>query len=369
MLTSVLEKPESAASYRRSTFSGESTNLDLIRAVAVLCVFFGHLATYRHEGLNETAWHFAQMGVLIFFVHTSFVLMLSLERSVEKNGSNYLFRDFYTRRFFRIYPLAVFCVLVAYFTHGATANGEPRYWTPYQLISNLTLTTNLTYSDIMVGGLWTLPLEVQMYIVLPIVFLVVRGRAIWYAIVIWGASVPFALLQPHISERLNVLAYAPCFLGGILAWRLSRSVKRRVNGWFWPLAFVATWTFFLIADREHDMIYRYIFSLSLGLAIPHFAELKAGWFGRLVHLVAKYSYGIYLSHLGIMMFMGKVNEPYRWPLLVLLAVICPVAMYHFIEAPFISLGQRIARRYRGRESNKVLVQPTPVSIENPEPGI
>jgi peptidoglycan/LPS O-acetylase OafA/YrhL len=186
---------------------------------------------------------------------------------------------------------------------------------------------------------------------------------------IWAVSFPLALLQPHVSERLNTLAYAPCFLAGILAWRLSRSVKRRLNGWLWPAAFVATWTFFLIASHEHHMIYRYIFSLSLGLAIPHFAELKAGWFNRLVHLIAKYSYGIYLSHLGVMEFMGKVDEPYRWPLLFLLAIVCPIAMYHFIEAPFISVGQKIARSYRGGESNKARVQPTPVSIDNPEPGI
>jgi peptidoglycan/LPS O-acetylase OafA/YrhL len=368
-VTAVLERPQESVACRQSTFGGESSNLDLIRAVAVLCVFFGHLPTYRaDEGTHDIGWHFAQMGVLIFFVHTSFVLMLSLERSVAKNGLKYLFRDFYTRRFFRIYPLAIVCVLISYFTHGPSPEGYID-WSVRELISNLTLTMNLTYSQSMVGGLWTLPLEIQMYIVLPILFLFLRGRAVWYALVVWAATIGLAFLQPHISERLNIMAYAPCFLGGVLAWRLSLSVKRRINGWWWPPAFVATWTLFLIASREHHMLYRFAFCLGLGLAIPHFAEWKAGWLQQVAHQVAKYSYGIYLSHTAVMAFVGYIDEPYRWPVLAFLAITCPLAMYHFVEAPFIRLGQRVARTYRSPGRNRALVQPAPVSVDNPEPGI
>jgi hypothetical protein len=45
-----------------------------------LCVFAGHLIEMPLQRHFEITWHVAQMGVLIFFVHTSFVLMLSLER-------------------------------------------------------------------------------------------------------------------------------------------------------------------------------------------------------------------------------------------------------------------------------------------------
>ena len=47
----------------------DDPNLDLIRAVAVLSVFVGHL-------IGQSAWHLAQMGVIIFFVHTSLVSCL-----------------------------------------------------------------------------------------------------------------------------------------------------------------------------------------------------------------------------------------------------------------------------------------------------
>src|SRR5207245_2321743 len=85
--------------------------LDLIRSVAVLSVFFAHLHDIVTGRQTTLGWHFAQMGVLIFFVHTSMVLMLSLERSkLEGKG---LCGAFYLRRFFRLYPLSIFCVTCA----------------------------------------------------------------------------------------------------------------------------------------------------------------------------------------------------------------------------------------------------------------
>jgi len=50
-----------------------------------------------------------RFGVLIFFVHTSYALMKSLDRMNLRRNS--LFLEFYIRRAFRIYPLSVLCVL------------------------------------------------------------------------------------------------------------------------------------------------------------------------------------------------------------------------------------------------------------------
>lgn len=76
-----------------------------------MSVFLAHLHEILTGRNSETGWHFAQMGVLTFFVHTSMVLMLSLGRTRLEGKA--LFHSFYLRRFFRIYPLAIFCVTVA----------------------------------------------------------------------------------------------------------------------------------------------------------------------------------------------------------------------------------------------------------------
>jgi peptidoglycan/LPS O-acetylase OafA/YrhL len=50
-----------------------------------------------------------QLGVLLFFIHTSLVLMMSLARLEKSEGG--LAARFYIRRAFRIYPLAIVAVL------------------------------------------------------------------------------------------------------------------------------------------------------------------------------------------------------------------------------------------------------------------
>ena len=89
------------ASTRYSTVEAPSDlpNLDLLRTVAVLLVFVGHLMlTAGVRGLGDVG----RFGVLIFFVHTSLVLMLSMERLGLTGGRLYF--AFLIRRFFRIYP-------------------------------------------------------------------------------------------------------------------------------------------------------------------------------------------------------------------------------------------------------------------------
>lgn len=332
-----------------SSFHAGSANLDLIRAFAVLCVFFGHLLplAFHRDSLFE--WRFAQMGVLIFFVHTSFVLMLSLERSPQTRWG--VFGAFYLRRFFRLYPLSMFCVTIAFLLGVNPDIAAPfRHWTWGQYLSNMALTINLTYTDHMVGGLWTLPLEVQMYIVLPFLFLWAGRRPFKYLIALWVLCIPVAMLQPHVSGRLDVLGYAPCFVAGVIAWRLSRSAARRLTGWLWPAAFVATWPAFLIATHKNEMYYRWAFCLLLGFALPWFRELPFRPLTLIAKYVAKYSYGIYLTHIAVMLFCFGLPMPLqdKWLIFLCLAVICPIAVYHCVEQPMIEMGRKFSNRLTQR---------------------
>ena len=86
--------------------SRDLVNLDLLRTVAVTLVFVDHLAgAADFRGLGDIG----RLGVLIFFVHTSLVLMLSLER-LGLSGFR-LYFTFLVRRIFRIYPLSILVVL------------------------------------------------------------------------------------------------------------------------------------------------------------------------------------------------------------------------------------------------------------------
>jgi peptidoglycan/LPS O-acetylase OafA/YrhL len=329
-----------------SSLSRDNPNLDLIRAAAVLCVFGGHLHYFRTGKETDLSWHFGQIGVLIFFVHTSLVLMMSLDRT-RLTGSS-LFSAFYLKRFFRLYPLSIFCVVIA-FVFGVSP--EPplfRHWTWPEFASNLTLTTNLFYVTPMVGGLWTLPLEVQMYAVLPFLFRLAKKRSVAFILTFWWVfCIPVAIVQLQISARLNVLGFAPCFVAGIIAWRLSLKQRPRLPGWLWPIAFVASWEVFLISSQANIMYYRWAFSLLLGLMIPWFKDISYRPLVKVASIVAKYSYGIYLSHIGIILFsFGLHKSPVvRWLVFISLSVSAPVLMFHIIEDPMIRLGKLLAVRF------------------------
>jgi peptidoglycan/LPS O-acetylase OafA/YrhL len=323
--------------------SNAQPNLDLVRATAVLCVFGGHLyiATTRDEQ-NLVAWRFAQMGVLMFFVHTACVLMWSLERSASKLSGLALYTDFYIRRAFRIYPLAMACVALSYFGFSLVRAD----WTPGQLLGNLTLTMNLFEVPAMWGGHWTLPIEVQMYVVLPMLFLGLRRRSWRFVMALWCVAVVMGVLQP--TGRLNVLEYAPCFMAGVLAWHLSRTSARKWPAAWWPLVFLATWGIWLISDRNDARIwYRWAFCLSLGAAIPYFRDLTFTPLTKTTGWIAKYSYGIYLGHLTVFWFAFTFDSWVRWALLIVLSVLVPVAVFYLVEDPMIRLGQRVAR-YRAQ---------------------
>ena len=143
-----------------------SRNLDLLRAVAVLCVLADHVAiAATPPGNIEWGW-VGRAGVLIFFVHTALVLMGSLERS---GGTRVVWLgQFYLRRAFRIYSLAIaailFVIVLRIPVHTPHAGMAAPFIAPDRstLAANLLLIQNLVGKRDIIGVLWTLPIEVQM---------------------------------------------------------------------------------------------------------------------------------------------------------------------------------------------------------------
>jgi len=342
------------------TRSKDSSNLDFLRTVAVSCVFVAHLRHFLNGKLGLFEWHLGQLGVLMFFVHTSLVLMMSLDRM--RLTTKPLLGSFYVRRFFRIYPLSIVCLLIIYFTHFRPEVG-PGYhlWSLPQLAANLTLTQNLFYLEDMLGVLWSLPLEVQMYFFLPFLFLFGRRFRPVALLALWAASVLVGILQIHVSTRLNVFGYFPCFLSGVLAWRLIPKVASqnwyRFSGLLWPAALAAVSCVWFTASMEQNMYFRWLFCLLLGTIIPFFRELPLSWLASTCKVIAKYSYGVYLTHQFSMAicFVLLRNPVAQWSTFIVLGLLLPWLAFHLIEHPGIELGRKIALRIeRNPRHEKVL---------------
>jgi peptidoglycan/LPS O-acetylase OafA/YrhL len=339
--------------------SGTATsyNLDFLRACAVLFVFVGHLLQTLHvEKIVGviTIYDMAQTGVMMFFVHTSLVLMLSLERQYWMGGPG-LFASFYIRRAFRIYPLAIVIVAVMVLGHVPsfpTLAYSPPTW--QTVMSNLALIQNLTTSPSLYAPLWSLPYEVQMYLVLPFLFVVLRKRwqVSWLAFALYAITaciiVLFGAMRIH---GISLFEYFPCFLAGVVAYRRWSSGERQVPFWVWPLVIlgcVLLRSVVVSGAGGHALLPSgWIACLTLGWTAPLIGELRIRWLQRAASTIAKYSYGIYLSHAIVLWlaFVALKEAPLALQIGVWLvgSVGLPVLCYRVVEDPMIAVGVRITR--------------------------
>jgi len=334
---------------------GISANLDFLRAVAVLLVLAQHLCRRLH--VESIAWvpatSLGLFGVLLFFVHTSLVLMYSMERSWLRGRP--LVKDFYIRRIFRIYPLSIVAVAAALALHldsdihgtaglsyGPLPGGKA-------ILAQFLLVQNLGHVKSIVNVLWSLPFEVQMYVFLPFLFAwVQRKRVFWPLLALWSASLPAAWAQPHFAflDRASLLRFVPCFLPGIVAFALPRTP--RLRSFLWPIFVLSLVAVFTL---KPVLAVGWALCLVLGLLIPFFHEIQTQTLRTVSNRIATYSYGIYISHQFCIWFaLGVLAARPLWLRVGVLTsslVIAPVLLYHLLERPMIQAGIRLAAR--GRE--------------------
>src|SRR6266702_1635792 len=328
-----------------------SANLDLLRVIAVLCVFSAHLM--GAFGIRDFG-SLGRLGVILFFVHTSFVLMSSLQRLEGSAESDWrLTVAFWCRRLFRIYPLAMlFVILVALFRIPPNPGLAYEWIGLRAFLSNLALTQNLTYSPDILSPLWSLPLEVQMYVLLPFLYFALRGGR-YRSLALLAISVVLALTVPRVSERLNVFLYGPCFTSGVVAFDLirSKSWRWKLPAWAWQVGIAVGIALFGPHDNVNlpAKIQRaWAVSLLLGILYANVEETSNNVLQHVLHWIAEHSYGIYLSHIVLIWFAVDImaESPVWARMLVLIAgsIGVPALLYVSIEKPLILAGSHVARR-------------------------
>ena len=341
-----------------------STNLDLLRSIAVSMVMIDHLIpTLVFTGVHVPTWlravteYIGQAGVLSFFVHTTLVLMRSLARMSESSKRDSLTTRFYLRRFFRIYPLAFVCVVVVVVLQlPQTTWSPPLTLTPRIIFANLLLVQNLVSGESVIVPLWSLPYEVQMYLILPALYLLTRRkRALESVIGLTGAMMGLGVLVSRITGgRLNMFAYAPCFLCGVLAYVLRDRIRPRRSGGAWgPFVVSLVMAYCLIHVPEWSQSYRgpvywigWIYCVILALGVNFFENSRNEFVNRIASRVATYSYGLYLIHVPILHLVFNVWRP-RSPVVGVVAFgvatfSCSALSYHFLEGPLVALGRRLS---------------------------
>jgi len=96
----------------------------------------------------------------------------------------------------------------------------------------------------------------------------------------------------------------------------------------------------------------------LGAAIPQFARLSSRPLQRVSQLVARYSYGIYLTHCFALWLAFIKFKPLprfsQWFVFAAAVLLIPIVLYHLVEQPLISIGRKLAEERLAPSHNQAL---------------
>lgn len=347
-------------------------NFDLIRLFAALQVVVLH--SYDRFGQVVPAWMTPLSwfpGVPIFFVISGFLISASLERNSD-------LKVYARNRLLRIYPGLWACVLatvvVAICFGFGFANLSAAMWFALQLAGVIYTPGFLadfgsgTYN----GSLWTIPIELQFYAVLPVAYWCLsRSRnktrdliLVFLLFVAIGAAVKLAfpaIATSEESKAVKLLRYSfiprfYLFMLGVVLQRLHVHVSPyiRGRGMYW----LATFALFKLLIPPVGLMYMVseifmtVTVISLAYTVPHAAE-------RLLR-GNDVSYGVYLYHglvINIIVEAALPRNAMSTPIVLLSALLLGYISWVLIERPVI--------RTKGRRSLKPASPATAATASTP----
>lgn len=320
-------------------------NLDILRSLAVLYVYVCHIVLMV-DPANRVANGLGRFGVILFFFHTAFVLQGSL--SSGEVGTWRWAGAFYVRRAFRIYPLAILVVIIVVVSCCPFAPWDLK-WAPSRsgltILSNLALSQNLIGKPSVIVPLWSLPIEIQMYVLLPGIFLLmVHPRWKVRQVTLWIVASLAAFVVYRMTQHMNLLAFGGCFLSGILSYKLSRNRSPSCSPGFWISAIFGVtaigMSFTLLIPVE------WLCCFALAFVFPLARDCGTSWLTVPAHFIARYSYGIYLFHIFGLWIGFSLPVPQLAQILTGIAITAALstAAYHWIESPLIAVGKVLATK-------------------------
>ena len=325
-------------------------NLNILRSIAILLVVLSHIPIINLPEIYAK-YSLGLIGVFIFFVHTSFVLMLSLKRLNIKNNFAIIILTFYIQRIFRIYPLSIFSVLFFFYIYFLETNS----FNLYKFICNIFLIQNLTLNNSLPEVLWSLPYEVQMYIFLPFIFLFTKYKDSKKKIIIlWTFFIIFLLFLKYYKFQYlyDIFHFFPIFFSGIFGFAFYNKNNKKLNcKYIFLYIFLIIIIYpILVNAKISENLLGVIFFTPLGWLIAKSKDSSNNFINAVCKKIANYSYSIYLFHLlFINIFFKYLNFPMNNLLKLLLffltTLIFSHIVYNFFERPLIKIGKKLSTTY------------------------
>jgi peptidoglycan/LPS O-acetylase OafA/YrhL len=365
---------------KKSGASSRSLTIDAFRGIAAAGVMVQHLLLSWSDPIVKT-WHAAVYYtplealfsdgkfIRIFFVLSGFVMFLPFERKTSFSWS-----QFYSRRFWRIYPAFAAAVLISIIVHFLIVDPHAVQTTTawfaveghsghvtWELLLQLLCFTGTAASIKINCVTWSLVEEVRVILLFPILAYCVRlsGTATLattiFASIIATAAYPivgetgyFITAESSLGAVCATLHFLPLFvIGMVMAQRLDlfSDVFARSNVWqrsaLWFLAFV-------LVRRQQEYIAGFAAALLIFLSMrTHFVS-RALQFAPLLWL-GRISYSLYLIHMPIIVATLHVLDgivPIEYALLAagINALAIANLFANLIEHPFIERSRHPSPR-------------------------
>lgn len=354
--------------------SRDLPSLDGLRAVSIAFVLVGHWSQ-GHAIPDLRLVHLADLGVLVFFVISGYLITTLLCREAQKRRDVSL-RRFYLRRTLRIFPpYYSYLAVIALASVGGVLviPSETRWWSALSYVTNFVGTNNP-----LMRHTWSLSLEEQFYITWPgiLAFWIRRSAT---ANVASSAILRFIVALITFPIILRVVVFALTRDGGLTgqfildyfaagsALAVLESVKGERSSaaaldflmhrrWM-PMAGLAV----LALHFGFTGNLRWDFAVNMLILTPAKATLLAcfvvwtvrnprhtigrflNW--RLMRVVGVGSYSLYLWQQ--MFFAPGASFTTHWsaPLRLAAALTCAAISYFVIERPSLRLRARVERKF------------------------
>jgi peptidoglycan/LPS O-acetylase OafA/YrhL len=348
-----------------SQTSGRIDVLDGWRTISVLLVIFSHLVLQSSIGISHHSNFLARkiyiplfeglgyVGVDIFFVISGFVICRGFIHESEAFNRISL-SAFYVRRSFRILPpLIIYVVTVFALSLFNVVDRDAQ-----SVVRALTFTCNIPIGSCggwLGGHTWSLSVEEQFYLVIPLVFAAFssyRGMALTGIAI----ALPIIVLIVDLVGHSGVAKFLSdfCAVGVGVACALN---ERRVRD---LVQSSPQWLFYgalagiVVLARLHNTRLWTVATVVLAIVIAYslFTSMKndslvGRWLSaRPMLTVGRASYGLYLwQQLATSPFPGAGVGFYTFSLASCFLLV--LASYTWIERPLIRIGAAISHRLQG----------------------
>ncbi|MBD1393320.1 acyltransferase family protein [Mucilaginibacter glaciei] len=331
-------------------------NFDLLRFLAATQVIFDHYYQHLNIPLSQFGLDVLYLfpGVPVFFVISGFLISASYER-------NNSIKTYIKNRLLRIYPALWACIIISIIVITITGVSfiywETLLWLPVQFVGLIYTPQFLkgygfgSYN----GSLWTIPLELQFYVCLPLCYILApkKGTTYWFIALFVLFAMASALVKmpgftAHI-EKLITYSFVPhfyLFLAGVILQRIQLYKQKLIRGkaLYWIIIY-AVYSLTLSTTIEitaFTLIKNIILAfsvISLAYSKPLLAKKLLG--GNDI------SYGIYIYHGLILTVMIQEKITINLPVLILTTYAAACLSWVLVERPFLKRKERTIRSQPG----------------------